>query len=54
LIYQSADEEISLTDINRDFKTFTSKEIVRIISEEQESRREYMLDHFEKACENLK
>lgn len=54
LICQSADEEKSLTDIIRDFKTFTSKQIVRIISEEPESRREWMLDHFEKACENLK
>jgi putative transposase len=31
----------------RDFKKFTSKELIRLIQEEPESRREWMLDRFE-------
>ena len=38
----------------RDLKKFTSKEIVRIIIEEPESRREWLLDQFSKACDGLK
>lgn len=41
-------------DIIRDFKTFTSKQIIKIIKEEPESRREWMLNYFKEACENLK
>ena len=36
-----------LSDILRDFKKFTSKELIRLIQEEPESRREWMLDRFE-------
>ena len=43
-----------LSDIMRDFKKFTSKEIVRTIQEEPESRREWMLEYFQKSCEHLK
>ena len=43
-----------LSDIMRDFKKFTSKKIVKTIMEEPESRREWMLDQFEKACDHLK
>lgn len=47
-------EEGLLSDIIRDFKKFTSKEIIRTIEESPESRRKWMLDLFEKACEHLK
>lgn len=43
-----------LSDIIRDFKKFTSKKIVQTIFDEPESRREWMLDYFQKACEHLK
>ena len=39
--------ENNLSDILRDFKKFTSKELIRLIQEEPESRREWMLDKFE-------
>lgn len=40
-------ENSNLSDIIRDFKKFTSKEIVKQIIEEPESRREWMLNRFE-------
>ncbi|SHF90846.1 REP element-mobilizing transposase RayT [Flavobacterium segetis] len=43
-----------LSDVIRDFKKFTSKKIIKTIIEEPESRREWLLDHFSKACEHLK
>ena len=43
-----------LYDVIRDFKKFTSKKIVQTIIEEPESRREWMLAYFQKACEHLK
>ena len=43
-----------LSDIMRDFKKFTSKKIIQTIVEEPESRREWMLDYFQKSCEHLK
>jgi len=43
-----------LSDVIRDFKKFTSKKIIQTIIEEPESRREWMLDYFKKACEHLK
>ena len=49
-----ADGEASLSDILRDFKTYTSKRIIEQIIEEPESRREWMLDYFSKACAHLK
>ena len=45
--------QYKLSEIMRDFKKFTSKNIIRSISEEPESRREWMLDYFKKSCENL-
>ena len=42
-----------LSEIIRDFKKFTSKKIIRTIIEEPESRREWLLDSFKKACEHL-
>jgi REP element-mobilizing transposase RayT len=49
-----ATEGFILSDVMRDFKKHTSKQIVKIIKEEPESRREWMLEYFEKSCEHLK
>jgi putative transposase len=46
LIVRSEDSN-KLSDTLRDFKKYTSKEIIRLIQEEPESRREWMLDRFE-------
>ena len=43
-----------LSDVIRDFKKFTSKKILETINEEPESRREWMLEYFQKACQHLK
>ncbi len=43
-----------LSDIVRDFKKFTSKQFIKTILEEPESRREWMLNYFKNACEHLK
>ncbi|TDP01555.1 REP-associated tyrosine transposase [Flavobacterium sp. 245] len=43
-----------LSDIIRDFKKFTSKKIIQTIIDEPESRREWMLEYFQKSCEHLK
>jgi REP element-mobilizing transposase RayT len=43
-----------LSDVIRDFKKFTSKKILQTIIEEPESRREWMMDYFQKACQHLK
>ena len=43
-----------LSDVMRDFKKFTSKKIIQTIINEPESRREWMLDYFQKSCEHLK
>lgn len=43
-----------LSDVMRDFKKHTSKQIIKTIIEEPESRREWLLDYFEKACAHLK
>ena len=42
----SADKSPTLSEIIRDFKKFTSKGIRKLINEENESRREWMLRHF--------
>lgn len=45
-------EDGSLGDVLRDFKTYTSKELVKIISDNiSESRKEWMLKAFERAGE---
>jgi len=49
-----AEGENGLSDILRDFKTFTSKRLIEQIKEEPESRREWMLEYFSKACSHLK
>ena len=43
-----------VSDVIRDFKKFTSKKIIQTILEEPESRREWMLEYFNKSCEHLK
>ena len=43
-----------LSDVMRDFKKYTSKKIIQTIMEETESRREWLLVYFKKACEHLK
>jgi len=43
-----------LSNVIRDFKTFTSKKIIETIIEYPESRREWFLEYFKKACEHLK
>ncbi|MEO5776313.1 MAG: transposase [Flavobacterium sp.] len=43
-----------LSDVMRDFKKFTAKKIIQTIIDEPESRREWMLDYFQKSCEDLK
>ena len=49
-----APENELLSNIIRDFKTFTSKKIIEAILEHPESRREWMLDYFRNACAHLK
>jgi len=44
----------TLSDILRDFKKFTSKSIIGQIINEPESRRDWMLEYFRKAGEDLK
>jgi REP element-mobilizing transposase RayT len=43
-----------LSDILRDFKKFTSKALIQQIQNEDESRRDWMLEYFRKAGENIK
>src|SRR5258708_3759987 len=49
-----ADDDTKLSNIMRDFKKFTSKKIIQNIIEDPESRREWLLEMFSKACEHLK
>ena len=49
-----AEGERTLSEILRDFKTFTSKNLVKQIVEEPESRREWLLPYFKEACAHLK
>jgi len=49
-----AEGKVSLSDVLRDFKTFSSKNVISQIQEEPESRRELMLEYFSKACLHLK
>ncbi len=43
-----------LSDIMRDFKKFTSKQLIQSIKDQPESRSEWLLDLFSKACDHLK
>ncbi len=49
-----ADGKVGLSGIIRDFKSYTAKQIIKLIREEPESRREWMLDAFSKAAKHLK
>ena len=49
-----ANDGLILSDIIRDFKKYTSKKIVQNLLEHPESRREWMLSLFQKACSHLK
>jgi REP element-mobilizing transposase RayT len=49
-----ATNDFILSDVIRDFKKYTSKKIIQTIMNEPESRREWLLAYFEKACEHLK
>jgi REP element-mobilizing transposase RayT len=49
-----AQEEKIVADIMRDFKSFTSKEIIKTIESEIESRREWLLPMFKQSCAHLK
>ena len=49
-----AEGKDSLSDILRDFKKFTSKALIQQIISEDESRRDWMLEYFRKAGENLR
>lgn len=49
-----AKEVFVLSDIMRDFKKYTSKRIIDTIITYLESRREWLLDYFQKSCEHLK
>jgi REP element-mobilizing transposase RayT len=50
MVVQSGNGELS--DLLRDFKKFTSKEILKTIQEEPESRREWMLERFKLATDS--
>lgn len=43
--------DYSLSDVIRDFKKYTSREIIRAIREEPESRRKWLLDVFSSAAD---
>jgi hypothetical protein len=43
-----------LSALLRDFKKFTSKQIVQLTMDEPESRREWLLKHFKDSCAHLK
>ena len=47
----NAINEFQLADTIRDFKKFTSKKLIEQISNETESRRDWMLDHFSSAAD---
>ena len=48
------EKEGGLSDLLRDFKKFTSKQVVRLAMEEPESRKEWMLKLFRDSCMHLK
>ena len=47
-------EGLILSDVIRDLKKHTSKKIIQTLLEFPESRREWMLDYFTRACKHLK
>lgn len=53
MMCRARDDEKLLYEIIREFKKFTSKKIVTYIKENPESRREWLLEMFQSACEHL-
>ena len=53
-LFCKATDGFILSDVIRDFKKLTSNKINQTIINEPEYRREWMLDYFANACENLK
>ena len=49
-----SEEGHHLSDIIRDFKKFTSKRLIENILKEPESRREWLIERFKKACSHLR
>ncbi|MFC2151982.1 transposase [Bacteroidota bacterium] len=49
-----ADGDFTLSEILRDFKKFTAKKIINQIEDEPESRREWMLEYFQRIAKPLK
>jgi len=49
-----ASDQVLMSDMMRDFKKHTSKKLIATIKEEPESRREWLLEQFSKACSHLK
>lgn len=47
-------EGFKLSDIMRDFKKYTANMLIRQIKGEPESRREWLIEVFSKACDHLK
>ena len=50
----SSSSELTISEILRDFKKFTARELVSEIKNGPESRREWLLEHFSRACAHLK
>jgi putative transposase len=48
-----SENNFSLSDIFRDLKKHTSREVIKFIKEGNESRREWLLEYFSKACQHL-
>ena len=53
LLAKATDGHI-MSDVMRDFKKFTAKKIIKTILDYPESRREWLLEQFSKACGHLK
>ncbi len=49
----SVSSEIGMSGFLRDFKKFTSKQVVKLVKETPDSRRDWILQQFENACKNL-
>jgi REP element-mobilizing transposase RayT len=50
----SSDTEKTISEIIRDFKKHTARELIKTILDTPESRREWLLEHFAAACAHLK
>lgn len=50
----SSNSHVPVSDIMRDFKKYTARELLKEIKEGPESRREWLLERFSNACMHLK